>query len=109
MREGQNVTCEKLSRKAIMLLPLWSCGGGDSQESPNDMEPPPLAACQMITPDAEFRCPYHPIDGSKHNMTFTSLVDGSVRLADGNDTVSPNSDLLFDPLQPLGWATILSI
>ena len=46
----------------------------------------------------------------RHGATaLDRLVDERVRLADGNDTVSPDSDLLFNPLQPLGWATLLSV
>jgi len=55
------------------------------------------------------RCPYHPIDGDKYNITFTRLTDGTVQMADGLDTQSSQSEILFDPQQPLGWGTMLTV
>ena len=101
------------------LAALLACGGdGSSSSAPPVIPAPsptptpgptPSATCRTVTPDVEMRCPYHPIDGDKYNITFTSLADGTVRMADGLDAQSSQSEVLFDPQQPLGWGTLLTV
>ena len=98
---------------ALAVFAANSCSDGNAPTviaapNPTPLPPAPAAECRTVTADIEYRCPYHPIDNDRHNMTFTDLTDGATRLADAGD-VSGQSDLLFDPLHSLGWATLTAV
>ncbi len=69
--------------------------------------PTPTGACRMVVADEEIRCPYHPIDPTRHNVVFADLADDAIRAADVGNPDSASSDLVFDPLlADLGWTAL---
>ncbi len=63
--------------------------------------------CRVVVADEEVRCPYHPIDSTRHNVVFVDLADDAIRAADIGQPDSPGADLAFDPfLADLGWTAL---
>src|SRR6266481_5090678 len=64
-------------------------------------------ACRSVVADEEVRCPYHPLDPTRHNVVFVDLADDAIRVADIERPDSPSAEIVFEPfLADLGWIAL---
>ncbi len=92
----------------LALATVCACDGDAPVAMEAEAPPQPQASCRIVAQNVEIRCPYHAIDGDRHTITYTDLTDGAVRMADALAT-NNQSKILNDPLQPLGWATQVTV
>ena len=81
---------------AIAIVVAIGCGPED----------PSVGTCVEVVPDEEIRCPYHPVDTGRHNVTYLDLQSGAVM---GADVGQPDTsgDVILDPFVGSGTTGIV--
>jgi hypothetical protein len=65
--------------------------------------PAGLHDCEVVVPDEEIHCPYHPLrDGD--DLAYLELSDGTIRTASLARPDDPEGAVLLDPFPALGWS-----
>ncbi len=88
---------------AVVLVAACTTGGDSDGSTDRDTGPiPGLARCELVSPNEEIHCPYHPLQ-TTDDLVYLDLSTGAIRTGSVSRPDASAGAVLFDPFPELGW------